>query len=152
MHVRCRGISAQHYWSGFQSTSSTRVIDRVTMKNAWGNKLANNNKIFFARQSSYTRTRLGHVLKLFLVLCYVLSTFWACVCTGPWLAMHTCIYERAHPTLTTSLRACSSIWVTCPKGVGDRRKAAGLWTQIMQRIGSSDDRRAMHAKLQTFFT
>jgi len=27
-----------------------------------------------------------------------------------------------NPTLTTSLRACSSSWVTCPKGVGDGEK------------------------------
>jgi len=150
MHVRCRGISAQHYWSGFQSTSSTRVIDRVTMKNAWGNKLANNNKIFFARQSSYTRTRLGHVLKLFLLLCYALSTFWACVCTGPWLAMHTCIYEPQRLRLLYARVVVAGSHVL--KGSEMAKSSRSLdpnnaTDRIIRR-----PTRHMHAKLQTFFT
>ena len=50
MHVRCRGICAQHYWPAEGRLQSTHkqhikqasvIIDRV-ITHAWGNKLANN--------------------------------------------------------------------------------------------------------------
>ena len=116
------GICAQHYWPAEGRLQSTHkqhikqasvIIDRVIM-HAWGNKLANNAIKSSLHDNVYSYTAWARPEIIFCTLSRTLLLFGRVCIQDPWPpALHACIYERAHPTLTTSLRACSSSWVTC---------------------------------------